>query len=72
MIDELNSPEARAELEADEVRLWVCLQETGLWCPTCLLPSGYTFSIESDPAGQQSGPWSWACADNKTHRLETP
>jgi hypothetical protein len=63
------SDEMWAEIEAKEVRLWVGEPVTGLWCPTCLLPSGYKAPISRDPA-EPSDTWMSGCVTDKTHEVE--
>ena len=63
----MNDADMWAEMEAKEFRFWLMPGRTGLWCPTCLLPSGYEFAIQRDPAETPES-WIRRCAEDEAHR----
>lgn len=54
-------------IEDRSVNLWVGDYEVGLWCPTCLLSTGYRFPIQRDPA-EPPDMWMYGCTEDEGHR----
>jgi hypothetical protein len=56
-----------ADLESAPLNIWVGWSTvTGLWCPTCNLPTGVKLSFSSDPYDPEPG-WSYVCGEDRTH-----
>ena len=60
--------DAWAELEANEVRLFIGEPVVGLWCPTCALPSGWQAPVQRDST-DEPGMWLTGCVEDEGHRL---